>query len=110
MEVRITPRRVGSFTDDARRAERGAQRAVRIGTMTLEGLVAAGAPVDTGFLKGSVQGRAESSTRGVVTVGAEYGAYVNYGTRYVRSQPFFDEALRAFPPIFGAIVAREVFR
>jgi HK97 gp10 family phage protein len=108
--IRIRPVRVGSFLDDARLTEQGAQRAVRIGTTTLEGLVAAGAPVDTGFLKASVQGRAESSTRGVVTVGAEYGAYVNYGTRHQRAQPFFDDAIVAFRPMWREIVRREALR
>lgn len=107
MRVTITAKRVGSFGGDVDGARAGAARAVAIGTLTLEGMVAAAAPVDTGFLKGSVSSRIEG-TRGVVTVGAEYGPYVNYGTRRMAAQPFFDNAVEAFRPIYAGIVRREV--
>lgn len=105
----VRPVRVGSFKDDAARAERAVPRAVAIGTTLLEGLVAAQAPVDTGFLKNSVRGEASGSI-GVVRVGAEYGAYVNYGTRRMAPNPFFDRALDQFRPMWARIVEREVTR
>lgn len=107
MRISITPRRVGSFRPDTLRVQDGARRAVRVGTMILEGMVAQEAPVDTGFLRASVSSRFDGS-RGVVTVGAEYGAYVNYGTRYQGANPFFDRAVDRFRPVYAGIVRREV--
>lgn len=103
----ITPRRIGSFRPEVARARAGRDRAVRIGTLLLEGMVANRAPVDTGFLQASVSSRFDGR-QGVVTVGAEYGAYVNYGTRYQAAQPFFDDAVNEFRPVWPSIVRREV--
>lgn len=101
--------RSGSFLDDAGRARSGAARAVAIGTRVLEGMVAMRAPVDTGFLRNSVQSTVTGTT-GVVTVGAEYGAYVEYGTRRMSAQPYFHPAIEQFRPIYRGIVEREVSR
>lgn len=46
-------------------------------------------PVDTGFLRSSIQARQVGKAHWRVTVGAEYGVYVEYGTRFNRAQPFF---------------------
>lgn len=103
----ITPRRIGSFRPEVDRANAGRVRAVRVGTFLLEGMIAARAPVDTGFLQASVSSRFDGQV-GVVTVGAEYGAYVNYGTRFQSAQPFFDDAVNEFRPVWPSIVRREV--
>lgn len=53
------------------------------------------APVDTGFLKSSIQAKMISETQGVVSVGAEYGIYVEYGTRFQAAQPYLGPAVTA---------------
>lgn len=58
------------------------------------------APVDTGFLRNSIEVLKTGDLSAVVFVGAEYGVYVEFGTRRMRAQPFFtpaaDEARRYF--------------
>lgn len=67
--------------------------------LDLEGQMKARVPVDTGFLRSSIKARqvggnaSSGSIHWRVTVGAEYGAYVEFGTRFNRAQPFF------FPPV-----------
>lgn len=92
----------------------------------LEAAAAGGAPVRTGFLASSVYSDTPKygSTYGtmgtppgdsyafppiapdgpddsVVGVAANYGIYINYGTRFMPAQPFFDQAVAdasaAFP-------------
>lgn len=46
------------------------------------------APVDTGHLMGSIDSTFPDELTGVVTVGAEYGIYVEMGTRHAPAQPF----------------------
>lgn len=56
--------------------------------------VRAKAPVRTGYLKSSVNRTLVGPRAHRVTVGAHYGIYVNYGTRYMRAQPFWEPAIR----------------
>lgn len=60
--------------------------------------------IRTGFMLSSVQGQMAGAFSGEVTVGASYGPYVNFGTRYQSPRPFFsDETHRAesaFPARF----------
>lgn len=51
------------------------------------------APVRTGNLKRSIQRTLISPGHHKVTVGAYYGVYVEYGTRYMHAQPFFRPAI-----------------
>lgn len=46
------------------------------------------APKRTGYLASSIT----DDGAGTVTVGAYYGVYVNFGTRYMAAQPFFSQA------------------
>lgn len=46
------------------------------------------APVDTGFLRGSIRARRMGDFYWVVAVGAEYGAYVELGTTRAAAQPY----------------------
>ena len=46
------------------------------------------APVDTGFLKGSIATKVESPTMALVIASAEYASYVEYGTYKMAAQPF----------------------
>lgn len=105
---RITPKRVGSFTQDAERARAGSRSAVAAGVSVLEGFAKREAPVDTGFLANSIRGDVQTNTVGVVRVGAEYGAYVNYGTRRAAPNPFFDRAVAEFRPLWPRIVSHHV--
>lgn len=57
------------------------------------------APVDTGFLRSSIQADDVSGITWRVNVWAEYGPFVELGTSRMRAQPFLApavEALRAF--------------
>lgn len=51
------------------------------------------APIDTGFLRGSIRAEAESSHSWRVIVGAEYGAYVELGTVNMEAQPYLMPAV-----------------
>jgi len=57
--------------------------------MDLEAGMKLRVPVDTGFLRSSIQARQVGKAHWRVTVGADYGVYVEYGTRFNRAQPFF---------------------
>lgn len=50
-------------------------------------------PVRTGVLKDSIIRERISNGVHSVTVNAFYGIYVNYGTRYMRAQPFWEPAI-----------------
>ncbi len=60
------------------------------------------APVDTGFLRRSIQTAMESNFSGVIFVGADYGVHVNYGTRRKAANPFFDGGRDAAEKVFQA--------
>lgn len=53
----------------------------------------ANAPVDTGFLRDSIEISGESETSVTVTSGAEYSVFVEYGTSKMSAQPFFEPAI-----------------
>lgn len=55
-------------------------------------------PVDTGRLRSSITHSVERDGRGLVGfvgTNVEYAIYVEFGTRYMRAQPFLRPALRA---------------
>lgn len=54
-----------------------------------------GAPVRTGFLRDSIRAVGIE-----VSVGAFYGAWVNYGTRFMAAQPFWDQAVESGKRLF----------
>lgn len=60
------------------------------------------APVLTGNLMNSIQVLIESATSALVTVGAEYGIYVEFGTRYMAARPYFMPAVELVAPQFEA--------
>ena len=57
------------------------------------------APVDTGFLKRSISIDV-GDLEGRVIAGADYAAYVNFGTRFQAEQPFMTGARNEQAPIF----------
>lgn len=98
---------------------------VRKAAFDLQAQAASRAPVDTGFLRNSIYTvTARNSTYGAagapsgdsyllpevaapddaytayVAVGANYGAFVNYGTRFQPAQPYWEPAVDAVMPSF----------
>jgi HK97 gp10 family phage protein len=51
------------------------------------------APIRTGHLRQSTTRKRLGPYKHEITVGAYYGVYVNYGTRYMHAQPFWEPAL-----------------
>lgn len=64
------------------------------------------APIDTGFLRSSIQAMQIGRAHWRVTVGAEYGVYVEYGTRFMGAQPYFFPAIAEASPAFIAAMRR----
>ena len=60
------------------------------------------APVDTGTLKNSIQATQIAKNHWRVTVGADYGVYVEYGTVHMAAQPYLRPAVEAVRPVFLA--------
>lgn len=60
------------------------------------------APVDTGFLRSSIQAAKVGPAYWRVTIGADYGLYVEFGTRFNRAQPFFFPTVAEVGPDFIA--------
>lgn len=64
------------------------------------------APVDTGFLRASIQAARVAAAHWRVTVGADYGFYVEHGTARARPQPFVHPAVEVVRPRFVAAMRR----
>jgi len=73
--------------------------AVRKGVADIEGDAKVRCPKDTGALANSIAGTMTGPTSGQVSVGQEYGVYVEYGTsRGSPAQPFLHPAFDAQRP------------
>lgn len=72
----------------------------------IEGQAKTRAPVDTGFLKSSIQAAPRSPLHWQVTVNAAYGAFVEFGTRKMAAQPYFVPAVAAVAPVYQAAMRR----
>lgn len=86
--------------------ETKADQIVRKAAMDIEARAKMLSPVDTGVLRSSIQATAVGPRHWRVTVGADYGVYVEYGTRYNRPQPFLDPAVQQVWPSFQAAMRR----
>lgn len=67
------------------------------------------APVDTGFLRGSITGNWEVSgthVTGHVQAGASYARFVENGTRYMAPQPFMGPAFEKVVPKYLTAMGR----
>lgn len=84
----------------------GAEAATAKAAMDMEAGMKLRAPVDTGFLRSSIQARKMGPAHWRVTVGAEYGLYLEYGTRFNRAQPFFFPTVADVGPDFIAAMRR----
>ena len=60
------------------------------------------APVDTGFLRGSIRARRQGKFHWIIAVGAEYGAYVELGTRNMAAQPYMLPAVQTVKSKLGS--------
>ena len=75
---------------------------VRKTAMDLEAQAKVRAAVDTGVMRGSIQASRVAERHWRVTVGAEYGIYVEYGTRFSAPQPYMGPAVDLVWPAFQA--------
>lgn len=65
---------------------------VRKNTLSIEREAKKNSPVDTGQLRRSIVSDCDGTT-GEVSVGVEYGGYVEHGTRKMAAQPFLNPAI-----------------
>lgn len=79
---------------------RNADMLVRKAAMDIEAHAKMRAPVDTGILRASIQAAAVAPRHWRVTVGADYGIYLEYGTRFMAPQPYFQPAIDQVWPSF----------
>ncbi len=135
VDIRLTDDRLANLPAEIRGK---AARHVRRTAFKVEGYAKVGAPVDTGFLRNSIYTVTHDSSgytrasndahaqnadavmlpevetprdalTAIVAVGAEYGAYVNYGTAHQAAQPYLDEAIEQARD-FWEEGLRELFR
>jgi len=79
---------------------------VRKATFDVEADAKQRAPVDTGALKASIQGKMIAPLTGEVVCGVHYGIYQEYGTRFQAGTPFLTPAVDQIrAPFFQAIGA-----
>lgn len=83
-----------------------ADNATAKAALDMEAGMKARSAVDTGFLRNSIQARKVGTAHWRVTVGAEYGVYLEYGTRHNRAQPFFFPTIAEVTPAFMAAMRR----
>lgn len=67
------------------------------------------APVDTGFLRSSIQSEFEGEMTGIIGVGAEYSPHVEYGTTNMAAQPYFEPAMERAKSVLEA-AARDLLK
>jgi HK97 gp10 family phage protein len=82
-----------NFKPVLERERRAVSQLIRKVTFDTEADMKQRAPVDTGFLRNSIQSEFENDLTGVIGVGAEYAAHVEYGTSRAAAQPFFEPAM-----------------
>jgi HK97 gp10 family phage protein len=99
---RVKANRVSAVSDEVRR-ELG--HSVERAALNVVGRAKVLAPVDTGYLRNSIEQQKTGDLEHTVSVGAEYGAYVNFGTRHMAARPFLTQAVEDERPHFIADVA-----
>lgn len=77
---------------------------VRTSALRVEAGAKLRAPVDTGFLRRSIQTQMEGDLSAVVFVAAEYGIYVELGTTRMRARPYLLPALEEVARSIGGEV------
>ena len=76
----------------------------------IEGGAKAVVPVDTGFLKNSIQAKQISPLLWEVTVGASYGAFVEFGTVKMAGRPYLTPQIERMRPVFTEVIRQAVER
>jgi HK97 gp10 family phage protein len=84
---------MGKFADYANSLPRGIQTGLFKSAVIVEADAARLAPVDTGFLRNSIDKDVQKE-KAIVFAGADYAAYLEFGTSTQRAQPFMRPALR----------------
>jgi HK97 gp10 family phage protein len=82
------------------------ENVVRTATFLIEGGAKMRAPVDTGFLRSSIQTMFPSNLTGIVNVAAEYGMYVEFGTTRMAARPFLLPAVALTRPKMETMLKR----
>ncbi len=75
--------------------------------LDIEAQAAANAPVKTGFLRSSIHADG-AGTEWEVRVGAEYGAFVEFGTRRMAARPYLIPAVEQVRPRLLTALSRLV--
>lgn len=101
--------RITRLPQTVARIERLAPILVQKAALDIERGAKARAPVDTGFLKNSIQATAVSPTHWRVTVGAEYGLFVEWGTARRAATPYLRPAVTQVTPNYLAAM-RQIAR
>lgn len=71
----------------------------------IQGFIRANGQVDTGFMLNSVHVEdGANDLNKFVVVGASYGVYQNYGTRYLPARPFFEPGVEQTRPGFESAI------
>lgn len=102
MVARIRMRTSSTLPDLARKLPGAVSAALRRGAFATEAGMKQRAPVDTGFLRSSIatEGASPGSLSMRVVVGAEYGAYQEFGTRRHAPRPYTRETVaQTFPEV-----------
>lgn len=83
---------------------------LRAAALFVEGQAKIKAPVDTGFLRNSIQVVSVTSWEAVVAAAAEYAIYQEMGTRFMPAHPFMRPALESNREQIGRIVSDAIAR
>jgi HK97 gp10 family phage protein len=93
LRVEVERGRTG-FDDMIRRVDVNTGHAARTWAVNVRDLAKMKAPVRTGYLRDSITSERLGPKHWKVKVGAHYGIYVEYGTRYMAAQPYFRPAIK----------------
>ena len=83
-----------------------AGRIVRKAALDIQAHAQNRAPVQTGTLRASIRVQQVGPTHARVVVGADYGLYVEMGTRHTRAQPYLGPAVTAVKGSFLAAMRK----
>lgn len=92
VEVRVDMRGIDRLTSGL--SPRVMQSLLQRAGFEAEGLAKQKAPIDTGYLRGSIQSGKATALEVAVNVGAEYGIYHEIGTRYMAARPYLAPGLQ----------------
>lgn len=88
-------RRVKKLSD-----KRKVKQAVALSANDVMRKAQAKAPVDTGHLKESINVKEVTQTKAIIIANSDYSGYVEFGTRYMRAQPYMRPAVKEVVPEF----------